>query len=127
MAYFILIAFVASQMIAIFDWSNLGSIISIRGAEFLSDLGFTGLPLLLAFIIFSAFVNILIASASAKWALLAPVFVPMFMYMQIDPAVTQAAYRVADSITNAITPMLAYFGILLVTAQKFDKNVKLGP
>jgi aminobenzoyl-glutamate transport protein len=126
MAYFILIAFVASQMIAIFDWSYLGSIISIRGAEFLSDLGFTGLPLLLAFIIFSAFVNILIASASAKWALLAPVFVPMFMYMQIDPAVTQAAYRVADSITNAITPMLAYFGILLVTAQKFDKNVKLG-
>lgn len=126
LSYFILIAFVAGQMIAYFSWSNLGELIAIEGAGFLNNLNFTGLPLLISFIVFTSLLNFLIASTTAKWAMLAPVFIPMFMYLDIDPAITHAAYRIADSVTNPITPMLAYFPILLMAAQKFDKNIKLG-
>lgn len=126
MAPFIVLAFVASQMIAYFNWSNIGSIMAIKGAELLQALNFTGLPMIIGFIIICAFVNLLIASASAKWALLASIFVPMFMYLGYSPAVTQAAYRVGDSITNPITPMLAYFAILLAFARRYDKNIGIG-
>ncbi|KOS64764.1 AbgT family transporter [Lysinibacillus agricola] len=126
MSSFIVLAFVASQMIAYFNWSNIGSIVAIKGAEFLQALNFTGLPMIIGFVIICAFVNLLIASASAKWALLAPIFVPMFMYLDYSPAVTQVAYRVGDSITNPITPMLAYFAILLAFARRYDKNIGIG-
>ncbi|MFB9220281.1 AbgT family transporter [Kurthia sibirica] len=126
MAPFIVLAFVAAQMIAYFNWSNIGSIMAIKGAELLQALNFTGLPMVIGFIIICAMVNLLIASASAKWALLAPIFVPMFMYLNYSPALTQAAYRVGDSITNPITPMLAYFAILLAFARRYDKNIGIG-
>lgn len=126
LAPFIVLAFVAAQMIAYFNWSNIGAILAIKGAEFLKALNFTGLPMIVGFIIICAFVNLLIASSSAKWALLAPIFVPMFMYLDYSPAVTQMAYRVGDSITNPITPMLAYFAILLSFARKYDKNIGIG-
>lgn len=126
MAPFIVLAFVAAQMIAYFNWSNIGSILAIKGAELLQAMNFTGLPMLIGFIIICAFVNLLIASASAKWALLAPIFVPMFYYLGYSPAFTQMAYRVGDSITNPITPMLAYFAILLSFAKRYDKNIGIG-
>ncbi|MFJ8099238.1 AbgT family transporter [Lysinibacillus sp. NPDC096212] len=126
MSSFIVLAFVASQMIAYFNWSNIGSIVAIKGAEFLQALNFTGLPMIIGFVVICALVNLLIASASAKWALLAPIFVPMFMYLDYSPAVTQVAYRVGDSITNPITPMLAYFAILLAFARRYDKNIGIG-
>ncbi|WP_272875317.1 AbgT family transporter [Bhargavaea massiliensis] len=126
MGGYIVLAFVAAQMISFFGMSNLGPIIAIKGAAFLQGIGFEGLSLFLGFIVIAALINLLIASASAKWALLAPVFVPMFMLMGYDPAVTQVAYRVADSITNPITPMLAYFAILLTFAKKYDKNIGIG-
>lgn len=126
MGGYIVLAFVAAQMIAFFGMSNLGPIIAIEGAGFLKGIGFEGLPLILGFIVIAALINLLIASASAKWALLAPVFVPMFMLLGYDPAVTQVAYRIADSITNPITPMLAYFAILLTFAKKYDKNIGMG-
>jgi aminobenzoyl-glutamate transport protein len=126
MGYYIVLAFIAAQMIAYFSWSNLGSIIAITGADFLKESGFTGLPLLLSFILFTALVNLFIASSSAKWAILGPVFVPMFMALDYSPAFTQMAYRIGDSITNTITPMLAYFAILLTFAKKFDKNMGMG-
>nr|WP_316047436.1 AbgT family transporter [Planococcus glaciei] len=126
MGGYIVLAFVAAQMIAFFGMSNLGPIIAIEGAGFLKGIGFEGLPLILGFIAIAALINLLIASASAKWALLAPVFVPMFMLLGYDPAVTQVAYRIADSITNPITPMLAYFAILLTFAKKYDKNIGMG-
>nr|WP_198044610.1 AbgT family transporter [Lysinibacillus timonensis] len=126
LSYYILLSFIAAQMIAYFSWSNLGPVIAINGAEWLQNIGFEGLPLLIIFIIFCATINLLIASATAKWAMLAPVFVPMFMYLGYNPAVTQMAYRIGDSITNTITPMLAYFAILLMVAQKYDKNMKIG-
>ncbi|BAQ09973.1 p-aminobenzoyl-glutamate transporter [Bacillus sp. OxB-1] len=126
MSYYILLSFVAAQMIAYFSWSNLGPVIAIKGANFLKDIGLVGLPLLLGFIILAALINLMIASSTAKWAILAPVFVPMFMYLGYNPAYTQMAYRIGDSITNTITPMLAYFAILLMLAQKYDKNIKIG-
>jgi aminobenzoyl-glutamate transport protein len=126
MGGYIVLAFVAAQMIAFFGKSNLGPILAIKGAEFLKGIGFEGLPLLLGFILMAAMINLLIASASAKWALLAPVFVPMFMLLGYSPAFTQVAYRIADSITNPITPMLAYFAIVLTFAKKYDKNIGMG-
>ncbi|ETT81199.1 AbgT family transporter [Viridibacillus sp. FSL R5-0477] len=126
MASFIVLAFVAAQMIAYFGWSNIGPILAIKGAEVLQAMDFTGLPMIIGFIVICASINMLIASASAKWALLAPIFVPMFMYLDYSPALTQAVYRVGDSITNPITPMLAYFAILLAFAKKYDKNIGIG-
>lgn len=126
MGTYIVIAFVAAQMIAFFSWSNLGPIIAIKGAETLEAIGLTGLPLLIGFIIIAALINLMVASASAKWAILAPVFVPMFMILGYSPAFTQVAYRIGDSITNPITPMLAYFAIALTFAKKYDKNMGIG-
>lgn len=126
MGYYIVLAFIAAQMITYFNWSNLGSVIAIKGAEFLKGIGLIGLPLLIAFILFTALVNLLIASATAKWALLGPVFVPMFMLLGYSPAFTQLAYRIGDSITNMVTPMLAYFAIMLTFAKRYDKNMGVG-
>ena len=126
LASFIVLAFVAAQMIAFFSWSNIGTILAIKGAETLQAMNFTGVPMFIGFIFIVALVNLLMASASAKWVLLAPIFVPMFMYLGYSPAVTQMAYRVGDSITNPITPLLAYFAMLLAFARKYDKNIKMG-
>ncbi|MHC8515151.1 AbgT family transporter [Sporosarcina sp. ITBMC105] len=126
MGMYIVIAFVAAQMIAYFNWSNLGPIVAIKGAETLQALGLKGLPLFIGFIIVAALINFLVASSSAKWAILAPVFVPMFMIMGYSPALTQAAYRIGDSITNPITPMLAYFAIALTFAKKYDSKIGIG-
>ncbi|AQQ53400.1 AbgT family transporter [Planococcus lenghuensis] len=126
MGTYIVIAFVAAQMIAFFNWSNLGPITAIAGADLLQGIGLTGLPLLIGFIIVAALINLMVASASAKWAILAPVFVPMFMILGYSPAFTQLAYRIGDSITNPITPMLAYFAIALTFAKKYDKKMGIG-
>lgn len=126
MGSYIVLVFAAAQMLAFFAASNLGPIIAIKGADFLNSVGFTGIPLFVAFILFVALVNLLIGSASAKWAILAPIFVPMFMFLDYHPAFTQILYRVGDSITNPITPMLPYLVLLLSFAKKYDKNVGLG-
>ncbi len=126
MGMYMVISFFAAQFIAYFSWSNLGIIMAVSGADTLKSLGLTGLPLLVGFIIFSAFLNMFIASSSAKWAIVGPVFVPMFMLLGYDPAFTQLAYRIGDSITNPITPMFAYFAILLAWAKQYDKNMGLG-
>ncbi|HHY20436.1 MAG TPA: AbgT family transporter [Bacilli bacterium] len=126
MGPYIVLVFVSAQMLAYFNQSNLGKIIAIKGAELLDSIGFKGIPLFIAFIVFVAFVNLLIGSASAKWAILAPIFVPMFMYLGYHPAFTQMMYRIGDSITNPITPMFPYLVLLLAFAQKFDKKAGLG-
>lgn len=126
MGPYIVLVFAAAQLLAFFGASNLGPILAIKGAQFLKEIGFTGIPLFISFIIFTALINLLIGSASAKWAILAPIFVPMFMLLDYHPAFTQALYRIGDSITNPITPMLPYLVLLLSFAKKFDKNVGLG-
>ena len=124
MSGFIVIVFFSAQMIALFAWSNLGLIIAIKGAGLLE--GQSGIVLIVGFIFLTAIINVFIGSASAKWALLAPIFVPMFLFLGYHPAFTQAIYRVGDSITNPITPMMAYLPLLLSYARKYDKDMGLG-
>lgn len=126
MGGYIVLAFVAAQFVAFFNWSNLGLILAINGADALKAMGFTGIPLIIAFILVSSLINILIGSASAKWAIMAPIFVPMLMLMGYSPELTQAAYRVGDSYTNILTPLLPYFPIVIVFAQKYVKNIGMG-
>jgi aminobenzoyl-glutamate transport protein len=126
MGGYIVLAFVAAQFVAYFNWSNLGLIVAVKGAELLKTINLTGIPLIVAFIIVASIINIAIGSASAKWAIMAPVFVPMLMLMGYSPEVTQAAYRVGDSYTNILTPLLPYFPIIIVFAQKYVKNIGLG-
>jgi aminobenzoyl-glutamate transport protein len=126
MGMYIVIAFVAAQFVAYFNWSHLGSVLAVKGSEGLNAIGFTGGPLLVAFIIVSSLVNLIMGSASAKWALLAPIFVPMLMLMGFSPETTQAAYRIGDSYSNVLTPLLPYFPLVIVFAQKYVKNVGIG-
>lgn len=126
MGGYIVLAFAAAQFVAYFNWSNLGLIVAVGGADTLKSIGFTGIPLIVAFILVSSFINILIGSASAKWAIMAPIFVPMLMLMGYSPEMTQAAYRIGDSYTNILTPLLPYFPIVIVFAQKYVKNIGLG-
>lgn len=126
MGPYILLAFAAGQFVAYFTWSNLGIITAVKGAEFLQNIGLQGIWLLIGFLTFSTILNVFIYSASAKWALFAPVFVPMFMILGISPEMTQLVYRVGDSITNMITPLLPYFPIVLAFAKKYDKDITFG-
>ncbi len=126
MGYYIALAFITAQFISYFSWSNLGAIMAIGGANFLQSTGFTGLPLLLMFIIVSLVINLFVGSASAKWAIMAPVFVPMLMLLGFSPELTQTAYRIGDSTTNIISPLLPYFPIIVAFGQKYQKDLKLG-
>lgn len=126
MGLYIVIAFVAAQFVAYFNWSNLGSVLAVKGSDGLNAIGFTGIPLLVAFILIASLVNLIMGSASAKWALLAPIFVPMLMLMGYSPEVTQAAYRIGDSYSNILTPLLPYFPLVIVFAQKYDKTAGIG-
>ncbi len=126
LASFILICFFASMFISVFSDSNIGFIIAIKGAEFLQHIGLQGPLLLVSFVIVVGIINLFIGSASAKYALLSTVFVPMLMMSGIDPAATQAVYRMGDSITNNITPTLPYLAIVLSYAQEYDNRAKTG-
>ncbi len=126
MGAYIVLAFVAAQFVAYFNWSNLGVIFAIGGADALKSVGFTGIPLIVTFILVSSLINLLIGSASAKWAIMAPIFVPMLMLMGYSPELTQAAYRIGDSYSNILTPLLPYFPLIIVFAQKYQKDLGIG-
>lgn len=123
---YIVIVFFAAQFVAFFGWSNLGQIFAVKGSEFLTEIGFTGPEVFLGFIIISAMVNLSLGSASAQWAVTAPIFVPMLMYIGYSPEVIQTAYRIGDSVTNIITPMMSYFGLILAFATKYKKDLGIG-
>lgn len=123
---YIVLSFVMAQFIAYFKWSNLGIVTAVSGAEVLRSLQLQGPLLLVAFVVVSMIINLLIASASAKWAIMAPVFVPMFMLMGVSPEATQAAYRVGDSSTNMIAPLLSYIPLILVAMRRYVKESTLG-
>ncbi|MGL5329639.1 MAG: AbgT family transporter [Peptostreptococcaceae bacterium] len=126
MGGYIVLAFFAGQFLYLFNASNLGTILSIKGAEWLKSIGMTGQGLIISFVIFAAFINLFVGSASAKWAIMAPVFVPMFLLLGYDPALTQVAYRIGDSITNPLSPLFPYFPMLLAFAKKYDKDIGMG-
>lgn len=126
MGNYVFMCFFISIFTNFFGVSKLGTILAIKGASGLSTIGFTGIPLLLGLIVLSCFVNLFIGSASAKWAILAPVFVPMMMLMGYDPAITQAVYRIGDSITNPLSPLFTYMPVILGFARKYDSKTGLG-
>ena len=126
MGMFIVLAFAAGQFVAYFTESNIGIVIGVYGAELLESMNLTGIPLLIGFMLITAVINLFIGSASAKWALMAPIFVPILMQLGYSPEMTTMAYRVAYSSTNIITPLMTYFAIIIAFAQKYDKNIGIG-
>ncbi|MAP96183.1 MAG: hypothetical protein CMK07_14650 [Ponticaulis sp.] len=126
MGYYLVLAFAAAHFVALFGWSNLGLISAVHGASAIESSGLP-LPILLGLIVlFSALINLFVGSASAKWALLAPVMVPMLMLLGVSPDGATAAYRVGDSATNIITPLMVYFPLILIFAQRWQKNFGIG-
>ena len=123
---YIVLVFFAAQFIAFFKWTNLGFITAVKGAAFLESIGLTGIAVFIPFILMCGLINLSLGSASAQWAVTAPVFVPMLMLLGYSPEVIQAAYRIGDSTTNIITPMMSYFGLILAFAHRFDKRLGMG-
>jgi aminobenzoyl-glutamate transport protein len=123
---YIVLVFFASQFVAYFNWTNLGKILAVEGALVLKASGLGPIPLIVAFIILSSLINLIMGSASAKWALMAPVFVPMFMLLGFTPELIQVTYRVGDSVTNIISPMMSYFALIVAFVAKYDKKAGIG-
>jgi aminobenzoyl-glutamate transport protein len=126
MGLYMVLVFFAAQFIAFFKWSNLGTILAVSGANLMQSLEITGPGIFIPFILMCGFVNLMLGSASAQWAVTAPIFIPMLMLVGYSPEVIQAAYRIGDSSTNIITPMMSYFGLILAFAENFDKRIKIG-
>lgn len=123
---YIVLVFFAAQFVAYFKWTNIGLITAIKGAEALKATGLGPIPLLLSFILLAALINLIMGSASAKWTLMAPVFIPMFMLLGISPELTQVSYRIGDSVTNIISPMMSYFALIVAFIQRYDKKAGIG-
>ncbi|MDB4385631.1 AbgT family transporter [Opitutaceae bacterium] len=125
---YLVLAFFAAQFIAFFNWTNLGLIFAVNGASALQALGLDDwpIPMMIGLVILAAIINLLVGSASAKWALIAPIFVPMFMLLGFSPELVQAAYRVGDSVTNIVTPLMAYFPLIITFARKYDSSTGMG-
>ena len=126
MGGYMAIVFTASQFIAYFGYTNLGTVIAVTGADTLKTIGFTGLPLIVGFVFLTGFINLFMGSASAKWAIMAPVFVPMLMQLGYTPEFTQLAYRIGDSSTNIISPLMSYFAMAVAFMQKYKKDGGMG-
>ena len=126
MAYYLVIMFFIAQFVYAFGQSNLGVLLALKGAEFLKALNAGASITIVGIVILTAFVNIFVGSASGKWGLLAPIFVPMLMSLGISPDLTQAAYRVGDSSTNIITPLMPYFPLVVVYCQRYVKGTGIG-
>lgn len=126
MGNYLILTFVAAQFVSYFAYSNIGTIFAVNGAEGLKSTGLTGIPLLVVFIFICAFINLFVGSAVTKWSVMASVFVPMFMMLDITPELTQLAYRIGDSTTNIISPLMPFFGVVLLIANRFDKKVGMG-
>ncbi len=126
MAPLITVAALASQFLIYFKFSNLGTILAVKGGEFLEKTGITGIPLIISFVLFIGMLNLFLLSATSKWVALAPIFVPMFMRIGYTPEFTQLAYRVGDSFTNMLSPLMSALLVLSITAQKYDKDSTMG-
>ena len=123
---YLVLVFFAAQFVAFFNWTQLGLIMAVNGADTLRALELPAVPLFVSFILLTALVNLVMGSASAKWALMAPVFIPMFMLLGYSPELTQTAYRVGDSVTNIISPMMSYFALIIAFFQRYEPRSGLG-
>lgn len=126
MAYYLVLVFFAALFIAAFRDSNLGLLLALQGAALLESFNAPDPVTIVGLILLTAVVNLFIGSASAKWAMLAPIFVPMLMLRGVSPELTQAAYRVGDSTSNIVTPMMPYFPLVVVFCQRYVKTAGVG-
>src|SRR5690606_25557756 len=122
----IFLFFVLSQFVAYFTYTNIGTVLALGLGGFLQGGDIGPLPLLIGFIIVVAIIDLLLTGAIAKWAIFAPVFVPLLMKLGVEPEAVLAAYRVGDSPMNAITPLNAYFALVVGFTQKYDRNAGVG-
>jgi aminobenzoyl-glutamate transport protein len=123
---YIVLCFFAAQFVAFFKWTNLGLIFAIKGAAVLEAAGLGDIPLVVSFVLLSAVINLAMGSASAKWAIMAPVFIPMFMLLGYSPELVQATYRVGDSVTNVISPLMSYFPLIVAFMKKYADDAGIG-
>ncbi len=123
---FLVLVFFASQFVAWFKWSNIGLVLAIKGAEILQSIDMGLIPLVVLFVIFSGFINLFMGSASAKWAIMGPIFIPMFMLLGYSPELSQAVFRIGDSVTNIISPMMSFFALIIVYYKKYDDKSGMG-
>lgn len=123
---FMVLVFFAAQFVAYFKYTNLGMIFAIRGARLLEASGLGPIPLMLAFVVLAAVINLFMGSASAKWAFMAPVFIPMFMLLGYSPELVQGVYRIGDSTTNLISPMMSFFALIVAFVQRYDAKAGMG-
>ena len=123
---FLVLVFFAAQFVAWFKESNLGIVLAIHGAHALQEANITIIPLAILFILFSGFINMFMGSASAKWAIMGPVFIPMFMLLGFSPELSQVIFRIGDSITNIISPMMSFFALIIVYYNKYDEKAGIG-
>ncbi|KPN20545.1 aminobenzoyl-glutamate transporter [Xanthomonas sp. Mitacek01] len=126
LSLYIVLVFFAAQFVAFFNWSQLGQVMAVLGSNLLQSIGLTGPLVFLAFIAICALINLSLGSASAQWAVTAPIFVPMLMLVGYSPEVIQAAYRIGDSVTNLITPMMSYFGLIMAFAARYQRDIGVG-
>jgi len=126
LATYIVLVFFAAQFVAYFKESNLGIVLAVNGAEALKAANLNIYVLMVLFILFAATINMLMGSASAKWAIMAPVFIPIFMLMGYSPELSQVVFRIGDSVTNIISPMMSFFALIIAFVQKYDKNAGIG-
>ena len=126
MAGFIVLIFAAAQFIAYIEWTNIAGWLAVTGAEGLQAANLTGLGTIAGFVVLAAILNLVVFSGSAQWALMAPVFVPLFMLLGYHPAFVQAAFRIADSSTNIVTPMNPYMLIVLAFMKEYDPKAGVG-
>lgn len=126
MAGYLVLMFFAAQFVNYFAWSQLGTLLAVSGAEGLKGLAVPNSVLLIVFVLMAAFINLFVGSASAKWGLLAPVFVPMLFLLGVSPEATQMAFRIGDSSTNIITPLMPYFGVVVAFAQRYKPDLGIG-
>jgi len=126
LAVYIVLVFFAAQFVAYFKWSHLGEILAINGAIFLESINIGTIPLLIMFIILAGTINMAMGSASAKWAIMAPVFIPLFMELGYSPELSQVVYRIGDSVTNLISPMMSFFALIIAFFQRYDEKASIG-
>ncbi|MFD1065681.1 AbgT family transporter [Oceanobacillus locisalsi] len=126
MSGFIVLVFAAAQFISYFEWTNIGAWLAVSGASFLESVGITGIIIVIAFVLLTALLNLLISSGAAQWTIEAPIFLRMFYFLDYHPAFIQAAYRIADSSTNIISPMNPHFVIVLTFMKEYDRKAGIG-
>lgn len=126
MGYYLVIMFFIAQFVNAFNDSNLGVLLAVKGAAGLKALALPSGVTIIGIILLTGLINLFVGSASAKWALLAPIFLPMLMQLGISPDLAQAAYRIGDSSTNIITPLMPYFPLVVVFCQRYVKDTGIG-